>query len=370
MMNYSTSSSYSPLEERFGYKTTGSFLCATELDTPTMIVLHIAAVMIAVVLDIMILGPHANVNEFLFYGIMVAIIEGAWIFAIGSIIKLAMRGVRYSYTADAKQFITKYKNETLVFEYSQVRSVTYEALYYFKYQRGYKVRIETATFTKTFVYLFENMRLSYPTEKTPFYIIEERAGLKNYDAYTRLSDEETKKEHDDGVGDISIETGKGGVALNGIFYSPMKKYFSMTAVFSAVLLILFGGMVYCVVSLAVKNSLMRFATDAALAVLTVVTLVWLWMTLCVIAKLYTGEPNRYEFDGKEFSAVDRTGVRQSVYKCDVTAVNYRPLSLYFMKFGYRVEVVTKYRVYDFTFLFPNRKEPVPTYKTPFSLLEN
>lgn len=368
MLNYSNDSSFSPIEERFGYQTTGSFLCATELDTATMIVLHTAAVIIAVVLDIVILGPHANINEFLFYGIMTAMFEAAWFFIIASVIKMAMRGVRYTYTADAKRFITKYKDEVLVFEYTQVKSVTYTPLYYFKYQRGYKVRIETAGFTKTFVYLFEKMRLSYPTEKTPFNIIEERAGLKKYEAYTRLSDEETEKEHIEGVGDISIEKGKSGVPLKGIFNSPLKKYFPLTAVFSAVLLILFGGMVYCVVTLAMNNGLRRFATDTALAGLTVVFLVWLWLTLRVIHKLYNGEPNKYEFDGKEFSAYDRFGVRQSIYKCDVTMVNYYPLTLYFMKFGYNVEVVTRYRTFEFTYLFPNRNEPVPTAETPFVLL--
>lgn len=368
-MEYSSESSFSPVEERFGFRTSGSFLCATPFDVPAMIVLHAAAVVVAAVIVLILLVPHFFDSSVLYFALETCVAVAVWLFCIGTVIRIAMRGERYAYTADEKCFTVKYKKEELSFEYAQVRSVTYVPIRYFGRHRGYEVRIETATFTKKYVYLFENLRMNYPTARTPFHIIEERAGLTECEAYAGRHGNENG--NFSGSCKAAQQEIKGDVMpWKGTFCSPKRGYFQITAVVSAVLAVLIGGMIYCVATLAAGKSLARFATDAALVGVTIAALVWLWLTIAVIQAVYTGDQNRYEFDGSEFRAADRRGVRQSIYKCDVTALKFSTLRLYFRIYGYRVEVVTKYRSYYFTYLFPNRKRPTPERMTPFHLLED
>lgn len=367
MSSYSTNSSYSPTDERFGFTTSGSFLCAAKFDAPLMILLHILAVFVSLSIIWQILTPNLNNGAF-FWAITTLVVLCAWWVVITSLIKLSMHGVRYRYTANQTSFTVRRKNDELVFNYSDVRSVYYYPIYYFKWMRGYKVRIETAAFSKEYIYLLDNMRLSYPTEKTPFYILEERAGLKNREIYTRMTDEELVRKYEE-TGEIPpAKCSENGVPFAGTFYSPTKNAFVLSAAFTAVLIILFCGMIFCVDLLAMRGDITGYVTDPALAGLTIAAVIWLWITICVQKRLFEGVPSRYEYDGREFTVTTKKGNITAIYKCDVTEIKYRPLRAYFIPIGYKVDIATKYRSITFYYLFPNRKEIQPTDKLPFSLI--
>lgn len=88
-------------------------------------------------------------------------------------------GKEYVYFADEiKMVITDPDGEKTVFEYKDMVSVTYEKLTLFKRrERGFDVYIETKYRTHNYQYIYSKNKLLRSEKDTPFFILEERAGL-------------------------------------------------------------------------------------------------------------------------------------------------------------------------------------------------
>lgn len=89
-------------------------------------------------------------------------------------------GREFRYTADdEKMTVTDPKGEKTVFYYCDIESVTYERLTLFtQRQRGFDVFITTKYRTFNYQYIYGKNKLLREEKHTPFFILEERAGLK------------------------------------------------------------------------------------------------------------------------------------------------------------------------------------------------
>lgn len=162
------------VEERFGFKARGEFRCKGWFEIP----------LTAVGLGIALPGAFGIFN-FLYYNTMgggfaaIPLLIAVWGVFCWWIVRIAHTGVTYRYEADDKEFrIYEPGNHTEILYFTDVTAVDYNPLYYLNGKlRGYKVTIATKYRSLTYEYIFTGNRIFTTPEGSPFYIIEERAGL-------------------------------------------------------------------------------------------------------------------------------------------------------------------------------------------------
>ncbi len=171
-------SSYSKNEDRFEFRTVGTFRCANKNEMllcavilpPLFILLTLAATMIA---GLTILGM--DVLAFILLMVVVVMI-------VITVFRCITGGVEYHYKADSQRFtVISPKGEETVFVYSDVKGVYYKEKHLFTKERGYTVTIFTTDDMVVYEYIYSKNKLLRDTTGTPFYIIEERAGLVDRD---------------------------------------------------------------------------------------------------------------------------------------------------------------------------------------------
>lgn len=164
------------VEERFGFRAKGEYRCKGWFELPLT------------VLALVILLPGAlGIFNFLYYRTMgggfaaIPLLIAVWGMLCWWLVRIAHSGVTYRYEADDKEFrIYEPKNHTEILYYNDVTGVKYDPLYYLNGKiRGYKVTISTKYRALSYNYIFNGHKLFTNPEGTPFFIIEERAGLVN-----------------------------------------------------------------------------------------------------------------------------------------------------------------------------------------------
>lgn len=177
-------------EERFGFREQGKFTCASGISNPMLIALSAvwAFGITFLVTDnpaaVSVFGrwmdPAASTARLL----SVVTLGAVWTFfaAWGAVILL--HGADYYYEADDEVFViyraqAKGRREIVdTFYYRDVLEVSYyESLFHM----GYLVEIRTPYRTSKYRLVFTKMMTDRSTEGTPFYTLEQRAGLRGED---------------------------------------------------------------------------------------------------------------------------------------------------------------------------------------------
>lgn len=177
-------------EERFGFQAQGKFTCASGITNPMLIVLAALWVLgiaflvtdnpAAVSLFGRWMDPAASMARVLITAVLLVIWTG---FAIGAA-AILLHGVDYFYEADDEVFVvyraqSKGTRELVeTFYYRDVLEVSYyESLFH----RGFLVEIRTTYRTVKYRLVFTKLMTDHSTEGTPFYILEQRSGLRGED---------------------------------------------------------------------------------------------------------------------------------------------------------------------------------------------
>lgn len=188
---------YAQVDDRYGFCAKGTFRCPRKKE-PLMLAIaaavYTACLLITIVNAVIVLTSDLSmpifeydktIDDFLptidLLGVIVSvlivvILTAAVILAV----IIITNGKEYTYFADEiKMVITDPDGEKTVFEYKDMVSVTYEKLTLFKRrQRGFDVYIETKYRTHNYQYIYSENKLLRSEKDTPFFILEERAGLK------------------------------------------------------------------------------------------------------------------------------------------------------------------------------------------------
>ena len=176
----------SPIEDRFQFRTQGSFKCAR----PTEGILIIALIAAAVVVWLLfyeiwgqqfkfVYEMHEKTDHAFFFAFAFSMITLVLIILTVFIIKLIMNGIDYHYTADNNMF-SFYSEKAGIkktdIHYTDIVRITYEDYHLFGLiDRGYLVSIVTRSLgTISFEYLHNKSIRVHDRENTPFYIIEQR----------------------------------------------------------------------------------------------------------------------------------------------------------------------------------------------------
>lgn len=188
---------YSQVDDRYGRLAKGTFRCPKKKEG-TMLnvvaVIYIVWLVIVVVNAVIVLSGDLSVPIFEYdktiedykptLDLLCVIISVLLLFiltyaAVFAVI-LITNGSEYTYFADeVKMVITDPEGAKTVIEYKDVICVTYERLTLFsRRERGYNVHIETKYRTHHYQYIFSKNKLFRQEKDTPFFILEEAAGLK------------------------------------------------------------------------------------------------------------------------------------------------------------------------------------------------
>jgi len=188
---------YARVDDRYGFCAKGTFRCPRKKE-PLMLAIaaavYTACLLITIVNAVIVLTSDLSMPIFEYdktiddfvptidlFGVIVSVLLVVILTAavILSVI-IITNGKEYTYFADEiKMVITDPDGEKTVFEYKDMVSVTYEKLTLFKRrQRGFDVYIETKYRTHNYQYIYSENKLLRSENDTPFFILEERAGLK------------------------------------------------------------------------------------------------------------------------------------------------------------------------------------------------
>lgn len=188
---------YSHIDDRFGFCAKGTFRCPKKKE-PLMLavvaMVYTAWLVIVVVNAVIVLSrdntmpifdPYRTLEDFLpTVDLVIVIITVLLLVLLTVAVVIAViiitSGREYTYFADEiKMVITDPDGAKTVFEYKDIVSVRYEKLTLFtRRDRGYDVYIETRYRTHNYQYIYSKNKLLRQEKNTPFFILEERAGLK------------------------------------------------------------------------------------------------------------------------------------------------------------------------------------------------
>ena len=188
---------YSQIEDRYGRLAKGTFRCPKKKEATMLNIVALVYILwfvIVVVNAVIVLSGDLSVPIFeydktiedykptldlicvIISVLILFILTCAAVFAV----ILITNGSEYTYFADEiKMVITHPDGTKAVIEYKDVICVTYERLTLFaRRERGYDVHIETKYRTHHYQYIFSKNKLFRQEKDTPFFILEEAAGLK------------------------------------------------------------------------------------------------------------------------------------------------------------------------------------------------
>lgn len=188
---------YSQVDDRYGFCAKGTFRCPKKKE-PLMLAIvaavYTACLVITIVNAVIVLTGDLSMPIFdydktiedfaptidllcVILSVLLVVLLTAGVILTVVIIT---NGREYTYFADeVKMVIADPDGVKTVFEYKDIISVTYEKLTLFKRRdRGFDVYIETKYRTHNYQYIYSKNKLLRSEKDTPFFILEERAGLK------------------------------------------------------------------------------------------------------------------------------------------------------------------------------------------------
>lgn len=188
---------YAKVDDRYGFYAKGNFRCPKKKE-PLMLAivaavytacLLITAINAAIVLTSDLSMPifeyDRKIEDFLPTIDLLCVILSVLLVVLLTVavviaVIIITGGREYTYFADeVKMVITDPEGVKAVLEYKDIISVTYEKLTLFKRrERGFDVYIETKYRTHNYQYIFSKNKLLREEKDTPFFILEEKAGLK------------------------------------------------------------------------------------------------------------------------------------------------------------------------------------------------
>lgn len=188
---------YAKVDDRYGFYAKGNFRCPKKKE-PLMLAIvaavYTACLLITVINAVIVLTSDLSMPIFEYdrkiedflptIDLLVVILSVLLVVLLTVAVVIAViiitGGREYTYFADeVKMVITDPDGVKAVFEYKDIISVTYEKLTLFKRrERGFDVYIETKYRTHNYQYIFSKNKLLREEKDTPFFILEEKAGLK------------------------------------------------------------------------------------------------------------------------------------------------------------------------------------------------
>lgn len=184
---------YSQVSDRFGFRAVGNFRCARKSEAIMLAAVAVVYTLVLVAIiwnavlvlstdysEKVLIYASSTVNGIVLFVSVLAMIPFATIAAIIAV-RAITKGVVYSYTAnDEMMLITDPKGEKTSFYYCDMESVTYEKLTLFAVrERGFDVYVKTKYRTFRYQYIYSKNKLLRGENDTPFFILEEKAGLRN-----------------------------------------------------------------------------------------------------------------------------------------------------------------------------------------------
>lgn len=182
---------YSQVSDRFGFRAVGEFRCARRGEA--LMLAAVAAVYTLVLVALiwnaalvlgggygekMLVYADSTANGIVMVVSFVGILPLVTL-AAAIAVKIITKGSVYSYNANEEMLIiTDTKGEKTSFYYCDVESVTYEKLTLFVGQRGFDVYIKTKYRKFRYQYIYSKNKLLRGEKDTPFFILEEKAGLR------------------------------------------------------------------------------------------------------------------------------------------------------------------------------------------------
>ena len=153
-----------------------------------------------------------------------------------------------------------------------------------------------------------------------------------------------------------------GVRAKGEFRCsfPFEAVFSSIAAGFLVIGELSFFMRYYDLSMRFKNLL------TPMVIMIVLGVFWLWMVRISL----TGMTCRYEADDKEFRITTPFNRNEVFYYADVESVTYKPIKYLTVRIrGYRVTIKSRYRAYNYKYIFSKNKLKTAPEDSPFHIIE-
>ncbi len=374
----------SKLDERFGFETSGTFHCPYSVEKFYIVLLLILAIGGCVGLDILLVSSFPDDSDvFLFLALALLVSFAIWLLICFIALKLLLKGSEYYYKADESKLTIFHGPQTMDFFYMNIMNVRYEPLMLLKWQRGFVVTVVTRKGTHTFKYIYDNIHARMAPENTPFYILEDRAGLRKEadpDLYfRRMREHQTEREevfesekaerpikYDERLhpADVEIKPVDENkmIIAKGTFstpHNPVKLLLLSLAIAICIFILIILG-----VQAATSTVMILEIGYTALSALMIVATLF-----CLYYVLHYPE-YRYEADRLEFRVTDPKGKSEAIYYIDVTDVRYSPLKQLGIQRGYKVEIITKYRTITYNWLFLRNRKFQETSETPFKVIED
>ncbi len=102
----------------------------------------------------------------------------------------------------------------------------------------------------------------------------------------------------------------------------------------------------------------------------VIMIVWGFFWLWMVRISFTGMTCRYEADDKEFRINAPFNRNDVFYYADVESVTYKPIKYLTGRIrGYRVTVKSRYRAYNYKYIFSKNKLKTAPEDSPFHIIE-
>lgn len=177
-------------EERFGFQAQGKFTCTAGIANIMVVVLAMVWVLgIAFLVTdnpiiVAAFGRWLDISASTGRVFITAIILAVWTgFAAGAL-TVILHGADYYYEADDEKFViyraqSGGRRELMeTFYYHDVLEVSY---YESMFHRGYLVEVRTTYRTVKYRLVFTKLMTDHSEKGTPFYILEQRSGLRGED---------------------------------------------------------------------------------------------------------------------------------------------------------------------------------------------
>ena len=377
------------IEQRFGYKESGTFRCAYGNEKPLLIILAAVTVVLAAAVLWGISRLIESVTAVFFYAILLVIAETVVLFAASCLAKLILYGKECFYHADEGKLSIDSAGKFEDFFYTNVMCVRYDPLVTLGRQRGFIVSITTRKSTVTYKYIFGRTKVVMSPDKTPFAILEERAGLRQLreqqsnpmPARTAPQPIDVTVAEEPIAAPVAEEASAGGSNILGRAATADMKISHVSSeaqeltakgtfrVPSRYEIPLFFACLVLTVA-AVADAVADIArAEGALSDLAPLAIIIYLLGSVAVFRIFHRTEYSYTADSREFIIKDKHGSETVIYFCDVERVEYAPYRFLWKQRGYIVSIVMKYTTVSYKYLFPYRgKRPEPE-DTPFHHIE-
>lgn len=373
----------SDYDERFGFETSGTFYCPYSAEKFYIVLIIFIAISGCVGIDLGLIASFPPDSEVAFFMALALLAGwGVWLFLCYIAFRLVLKGSQYHYKADESKLTITHGPQTQDFFYMNIMNVRYDPIMLLRKQRGFLVTVVTRKGTHTFKYIYNNPHANITPQNTPFYILEERSGLRKeidpdlYFKYKRehqLEEEvviesgelERPVKYDERLHPANVEVKpmeeEDFIIAKGSFYSPNKLDRALLILFAALGIVGIGAAII-VTAQGVRHLDFKGVYAIFAVLVAIIIMVGIYRIACY------GD-NTYTASGKQFHIKDYKGNVEIMYYNDVEEVRYSALKRFGMQRGYKVDIVTKYRTITYNYMFPKNKKYQGTSDTPFHIIE-